>query len=100
MFHADSAVLRVAQYVLAHTEVVSMRFEQRDAEAAVALDITVRTYRDALRKLARMNVIWRDELKTGPETEGENRVRVCLVNAPHPFWSLAMAADELAGWRR
>lgn len=100
MFHADSAVLRVARYLLAHTDEESMRYEKRDADAAAELDITVRTYRDALRKLMRLNVIWRDELKTGPEPKGTTRVRTCLLNAPHPFWAFAMATDELTGWKR
>lgn len=100
MFQADGSTLSVARYIIANTDEETQRFESNDAAAAAALGLTVRTYRDALRRLSRLNVVFREELKTGPTKGGEERVRVCLLNAAHPFWMLAMAADEMAGWRR
>lgn len=100
MFHVDSAALRVARFVLAYTDEATMTYERGDSEAASALDLSVRTYRDSLRKLERLGGIWQQPVKRGPEKPGENRHRVCGVNLTHPFWTYAIAADALADWRR
>lgn len=100
MFHDDGSTLRVARYILANADEATMRYERSDFEAAEDLDLTVRTYRDALRTLHKIGVIYRDPVKRGPARREERRERVCFLHVAHPFWMLAMASDELAGWRR
>jgi hypothetical protein len=96
MIKIDASTALVARYIAAFADSGSACVTVGDDDAAAQLGITVRTYRDCLRKIERYGAIVAEALDHGPTKRGApKRTRTIYMNEYNPLWMWLIAADQL-----
>lgn len=96
MIKIDASTAQVARYIAAFADNSTSCVVVNDEEAAAQISVTVRTYRDCLRKLERYGAIVSEALDSGPAKTGSpKRTRTIYMNEFNPIWMWLIAADQL-----